>query len=288
MKKIFMLLSLFAFVSIHAMADSKQTVTVNGSVTGKSATRITFAGDNITLSYSDGTSQTTDMSEASLVFEHVATFKAADYDNLETIKTFGGKTLGAEVTRTFTAGKWTAITLPFALSAADIESTFGSGTRVAVLQSATSESINFVSVEEMVAGMPYVICPAQTVSSFFIEQATIYTMTGSTIEGETATVKGDLATLNATLTQTGEGQGVLKGDVNHDGGVSVVDVMALVDYILNGSDNIDVAAADFNNDGTVNVADVMSIVDFVLKGSSPIAPIVFTIDGEECVINFQS
>ena len=113
-------------------------------------------------------------------------------------------------------------------------------------------------------------------------------MTGSTIEGETATIKGDLATLNATLTQTGEGQGVLKGDVNHDGGVSVVDVMALVDYILNGSDNIDVAAADFNNDGTVNVADVMSIVDFVLKGSSPIAPIVFTIDGEECVINFQS
>lgn len=313
MKRIFLLLSLLAMVSHHALADSKQTVTVNGTVTGKSATRITFAGDNITLSYSDGTSQTTDMAGATIAFDHVATFKDNDFDNLSTIQTFGGQTLDAEVTRTLTAGQWTAITLPFDLTANDIQTTFGEGTRVAVLESATATAVNFVTIDKMTAGMPYIICPAQSVSSFFVKAVTIGTMgSGSSIVGEAFTMQGTIdaqaaegsaflfgegntfkplsgnaPALSAFMLKTGD-ESTLKGDVNHDGFVTVVDVMLIVNYILNGAKDFDTVAGDFNGDGMVNVTDVMSVVSAVLNNATPIEPITITIDGEESGITFQS
>lgn len=288
MKKIIMLLSLFAMVSTHIMADSKQTVTINGSATGKSATRITFAGDDITLAYSDGTSQTTDMAGTTIAFEHVAVFKASDYDNLATIKTYGGQTLAAEVSTYLAAGQWTTITLPFALTADDIAATFGTGTRVAVLQSVTAEGINFTAVSEMAAGMPYIICPAKTVNTFYLSQATITTMaTGATIEGEKGTMTGNLANLGATLSTDGTGT-TLKGDVNHDGNISVGDVMAIVEYILKGAVDIDKSAADCNSDGSINVSDVMAVVEIVLSGWIPAATEIITVDGEEINVIFQS
>jgi len=54
----------------------------------------------------------------------------------------------------------------------------------------------------------------------------------------------------------------LRGDVNGDGEVSIADVNAVVDFILNGEyDSI----ADVNGDGEVTIADVNIIVDIILS-----------------------
>ena len=61
---------------------------------------------------------------------------------------------------------------------------------------------------------------------------------------------------------------VLRGDVNADGYLTIVDVTALIDYLL--SDNpagIDVAAADCDLSGSVDIADVTALIDFLLSGN---------------------
>ena len=60
---------------------------------------------------------------------------------------------------------------------------------------------------------------------------------------------------------------ILFGDVIQDGDVNVLDVVALVDYILFGSNlNAEqLANGDFIQDGDVNVLDVVAIVDIILN-----------------------
>ena len=56
------------------------------------------------------------------------------------------------------------------------------------------------------------------------------------------------------------------GDVNHDGIVDVVDVMATVSKALGkGVTPFHTEQADINNDGEIDVSDVMSIVNIVLN-----------------------
>ncbi len=66
------------------------------------------------------------------------------------------------------------------------------------------------------------------------------------------------------------------GDVNDDKAVSVSDVTAVVQYILNGTEFTKVdgtvytqgnAAADVNADTAVSVSDVTKIVDYILNGT---------------------
>ena len=52
------------------------------------------------------------------------------------------------------------------------------------------------------------------------------------------------------------------GDLNGDGSVNVIDIVALVNIILN---DLDSQGADYNGDGTVNVIDVVALVHFVLN-----------------------
>ena len=55
------------------------------------------------------------------------------------------------------------------------------------------------------------------------------------------------------------------GDVNHDGDVSVVDVMMVVNHILGvTTDGIHIKNANVNCDNALDISDVMSIVDIVL------------------------
>lgn len=49
-----------------AFADTEQTVTVGGSVVGKFVSTLTFSGDNVTMLFDDGTSQTEDISQVSI------------------------------------------------------------------------------------------------------------------------------------------------------------------------------------------------------------------------------
>ena len=59
-----------ALFSTYVWADNKQTVTINGQSVDKTVTEITFIGDNLTLTYSDGTSEESDMSFVKLAFSY--------------------------------------------------------------------------------------------------------------------------------------------------------------------------------------------------------------------------
>ena len=54
------------------------------------------------------------------------------------------------------------------------------------------------------------------------------------------------------------------GDVNHDGSVSIADVTALIDYLLDGSFEICTTCADVNGDTNVTIADVTALIDKLL------------------------
>jgi len=56
--------------------------------------------------------------------------------------------------------------------------------------------------------------------------------------------------------------GYLHGDVNNDGEVTIADVNAIVDIILNGGY---LEAADVNADGEVTIADVNAVIDIILS-----------------------
>ncbi len=58
----------------------------------------------------------------------------------------------------------------------------------------------------------------------------------------------------------------LKGDINGDGDVDVIDVTILVDYILgNNPDNCNESACDVNENGEIDVIDVTTLVDIILN-----------------------
>ena len=71
--------------------------------------------------------------------------------------------------RTLTADNWNTLCVPFALSSAQIESIFGAGTLVKTLSSYTNDgttvTVTFISADEIVAGTPYIIMPANTVAN---------------------------------------------------------------------------------------------------------------------------
>jgi|GEM_PF-1177886 len=70
MKKLILGLSaLAATVAIHADDTTTQTVTIDGNEVGKQVQAVAFDGDNLTLSYTDGsTSGAVDMSTVVIVF----------------------------------------------------------------------------------------------------------------------------------------------------------------------------------------------------------------------------
>lgn len=72
MKKISLLL-LGSLLFVNAMADNKQTLTINGSQIAQTVTQIAFDGDHVILTYSDNSSLTTDMSGVKIAFEYGTT-----------------------------------------------------------------------------------------------------------------------------------------------------------------------------------------------------------------------
>lgn len=72
MKKTYLLLLAGMFASV-VFANNKQTVKIDGNVSDKPVTEITFDGDNVTLNYADNSSETKDMSLVSLSFSYDST-----------------------------------------------------------------------------------------------------------------------------------------------------------------------------------------------------------------------
>ena len=63
----------------------------------------------------------------------------------------------------------------------------------------------------------------------------------------------------------------LRGDVNGDGIVDVSDVIALIDYVLQGDSitTVDPYAYDCNQDDAIDISDVIVLIDIVLYGIQP-------------------
>lgn len=82
MKKTYLLLLAGMFASV-VFANNKQTVKIDGNVSDKTVTEITFDGDNVTLNYADNSSETKDMSLVSLSFSYDST---TEINKIEEIK----------------------------------------------------------------------------------------------------------------------------------------------------------------------------------------------------------
>ena len=66
------------------------------------------------------------------------------------------------------------------------------------------------------------------------------------------------ATYSTAITAT-ESQGVLIGDVDKDGSITINDATMLQRYLCEFDVSINLAVADTNNDGKINVLDVTEI-----------------------------
>ena len=64
--------------------------------------------------------------------------------------------------------------------------------------------------------------------------------------------------------------GLLRGDVDEDGEVTITDASVLIDYLLTGdTDAINLDNADCDLDGEVAIADVTCLIDYLLSGTWP-------------------
>ncbi len=69
------------------------------------------------------------------------------------------------------------------------------------------------------------------------------------------------------------------GDVNGDGQIDVLDIVAIVGYIIGASIPTDseASAADYNGDGEMNVLDVVAMINFIINPTEEELP-------EECYL----
>jgi hypothetical protein len=58
-----------------------------------------------------------------------------------------------------------------------------------------------------------------------------------------------------------------RGDINGDGAVDIVDVTALIDYLMATDSAIDQDMADCDLDGKIDISDVTALLDYLLVGS---------------------
>ena len=146
-----------------------------------------FSAQNYAITYHKGTLT---VSLASLTLYDNADNSVAIND---VISHYGSK---ADVTisgRTLTANNWNTLCLPFDLSSAQIESTFGSGTKVKTLSdyssNTTKVTVSFADAATIEAGKPYIIKPTNTVENPVFADVTIdnrmndVTVGGATFKG---------------------------------------------------------------------------------------------------------
>lgn len=88
------------------------------------------------------------------------------------------------LTRSITANKWITIVLPFAMTNAQLKSTFGDDVKVAELTSGTASTLNFSTVTETAANQPYAIKVASDFTSATINGVTIVNDTPTQTVGD--------------------------------------------------------------------------------------------------------
>ena len=71
------------------------------------------------------------------------------------------------------------------------------------------------------------------------------------------------------------------GDANLDGTMSILDVVAIVNFILGSGALISQTPADYNQDGTVSILDVIQMVNAILGFSASSSAVGAEINTED-------
>ena len=279
MKHIGLFLACLLFAG-YAMAQTTETVTIDGTTSDNTfITNISFQGSNAQLTFENGTTQSVDMATLSIDFDYVALLSEAnDARNQVMLNTFGGKTMKVEMTRTLENEQWNAICLPFSMTATQIESVFGNGTKVARFTGVTDDVLDFTSTETIEAGMPYIINPTNSVSSFTMEEVALQNLvSGGTVSTSDYSFIGTMATVAPT------GDNYYFADGNQIKKIADGEsIKAFNAYISSNGmapktfsiDGVAVATSegllgDVNGDGTVNITDIVLLVEHILGIENP-------------------
>ena len=78
-------------------------------------------------------------------------------------------------------------------------------------------------------------------------------------------IKSVFDTIDITLNELSYYNENLNGDINNDGILNIQDVVTIINLILNGWSDEQLASADLNGDETINVLDVIQLVNIILN-----------------------
>lgn len=201
MKKYLMTVLLSLLVT-GAWCQMTQDVRIDGASNNKFVTQMTFSGDNVTMTYEDG-SQTKDMSSVGIDFGYAVTLKQGDSQgNTEKLQIYGGRVVDVTVNRTVKNSYWAPVCFPFSMTESQIAAAYGNGVRVTKLTKATDNSIAFTKVSAITAGEPYLMKlsdGASDVTSFSIKDVALNNFTkGAVVAGTDFSFVGTIPAVTLT------------------------------------------------------------------------------------------
>ena len=266
------------FSSLFAVAQTSESISINGTSSDGFITNITFNGSNAQLTYENGSNQTVDIATLSIDFSYKALLdESNDTRNATMLNTFGDKTIDVELTRNIAKGQWNAICLPFAMTASQIETVFGNGTKVATLTSAQDGVLDFTTTESIEAGIPCIINPTNSVTTIALDDVDLQNLTAG---GSVNTVDYAFIGTMSTVSPTGNNY-----YIDTDNKVKKLDegsnVKAFRAYLSSNGEAInsftidgeaigtDGLLGDVNGDGLVNITDVVLLVEHILNVENP-------------------
>jgi hypothetical protein len=97
MKKLTLIATLCLLMILSVQAEKKQTLTINGQTIEKIATRITFDGDNVVITFGDQTSQIADMEQVRLSFSALPTTIGTIKEHVADLLDINGIELGTTI-----------------------------------------------------------------------------------------------------------------------------------------------------------------------------------------------
>ena len=108
-KNLLLTICFMIIVPPGAYANNVQTLTINGQTVNKALSKMTFDGDNVILTFTDNSSQTSEMESVSLSFSSASAIDAVSvfqYNGIVgDVISLGGLTAGTSITIYDTAGR---------------------------------------------------------------------------------------------------------------------------------------------------------------------------------------
>ena len=135
---------------------------------------------------------------------------------------------------------------------------FGSGTTSKLVVSGattklTAKGTNNASIYRMKATLNNGLAITEPAGAYFNSAGTVVSSGGMIISGTNVVISKPSA---------------MRGDVNGDGSVTISDVTALINYLLNSnSTGVNVSAADCDQNGSVAISDVTALINYLLSST---------------------